>query len=99
MEPGQVQAVEMHDGSHVVLKKLDPSQHDPTNRLAAIQLLEEARLNNHFITGLIYVDEHRQTLPEISHLVKTPLAHLSDEELRPPREALDRMMSRLVCCD
>jgi 2-oxoglutarate ferredoxin oxidoreductase subunit beta len=99
MEPGQVQAVEMHDGSHVMLKKLDPSQHDPTNRLAAIQLLEEARLNNHFITGLIYVDEHRQSLPEISHLVEDSLAHLPNETLRPPRKALDKAMDRLICCD
>ena len=99
MEPGQVQAVEMHDGSHVVLKKLDPSQHDPMNRLAAIQLLEEARLNDHFITGLIYVDEHRQSLPELSHLIDKPLAHLSNEDLRPPREALNKVMERLICCD
>lgn len=99
MAPGQVQAVELHDGSHVMLKKLDPSQHDPTNRLAAIQLLEEARLDNQFITGLIYVDEHRQSLPEVSRLVDEPLARLPDGTLRPPRKALDKAMDRLICCD
>ncbi|MBN1564483.1 MAG: 2-oxoacid:ferredoxin oxidoreductase subunit beta [Anaerolineae bacterium] len=99
MEPGQVQAVEMHDGSHVVLKKLDPTKHDPTNRLAAMQLLEEARAKEQFITGLIYVDETQKTLPELSHMVKTPLAHLPNETLRPPREALAKVMDRLVCCD
>lgn len=99
MEPGQIQAVEMHDGSHVMLKKLDPSQHDPTDRFAAIKLLEEARMNDHFITGLIYVDEHRQSLTETSHLVHEPLCHLVDDQLRPPTAALDDVMNRLICCD
>ncbi len=60
MEPGEVQTVDMHDGSHVVLKKLDPKKHDPTDRTAAFRLLEEARRENQFITGLIYVDQDRQ---------------------------------------
>jgi 2-oxoglutarate ferredoxin oxidoreductase subunit beta len=99
MEPGQVQAVEMHDGSHVLLKKLDPTQHDPTDRLAAIRLLEEARQENQFITGLIYVDRNRPSLAETSHIISDPLAHLAEERLRPPKEALDKLMASLVCCD
>ncbi|NLX09099.1 MAG: 2-oxoacid:ferredoxin oxidoreductase subunit beta [Chloroflexi bacterium] len=97
-EPGTVQTVALHDGSHLMLKRLDPTLHDPTDKLAAFRLLEEARQEQQFITGLIYVDEHRQTLAEISHLVETPLVALSAEQLRPPREALDRMMQHLVCC-
>ncbi|HVO70369.1 MAG TPA: hypothetical protein VMT24_10005, partial [Aggregatilineaceae bacterium] len=99
MEPGQVQTVELYDGSHVVLKKLDPAKHDPTNKAAALMLLEDARQLDQFITGLIYVDEHRPTLAETSHLVSEPLVHLPAERIRPPREALDKMMARLVCCD
>jgi 2-oxoglutarate ferredoxin oxidoreductase subunit beta len=98
-EPGQVQAVEMHDGSHVMLRKLDPDKHDPTSKLAAFRLLEEARREQHFITGLIYVDEYRQSLAETSHLIDTPLVHLSDAQLRPPREALDKLVNQLICCD
>lgn len=98
-EPGKVQTVQMHDGSHVVLKKLDPTQHDPTDKLAAFRLLEEARQQNQFITGLIYVDRDRPTLAQTSHLIEEPLALLPEERLRPPREALERLMDRLVCCD
>lgn len=98
-EPGSVQAVEMHDGSHVLLKKLDPLSHDPTDRLAAIRLLEEARRDNLFITGLIYIDRERKPLVETSHLIDKPLVHLPPERLRPPREALDRVMQKLICCD
>jgi 2-oxoglutarate ferredoxin oxidoreductase subunit beta len=99
MEPGQVQTVQLYDGAHVVLKKLDPAKHDPTNKVAAFTLLEEARQQDQFITGLIYVDEHRPTLAETSHLVNEPLVRLPAERIRPPREALDKMMSRLVCCE
>ncbi|MCL4238929.1 MAG: 2-oxoacid:ferredoxin oxidoreductase subunit beta [Anaerolineae bacterium] len=98
-EPGVVQAVEMHDGSHVMLKKLDPNKHDPTDRLAAITLLEEARRDNLFITGLIYIDRNRRTLPELCRLVDEPLASLSDERIRPPRETLQAVMNKLICCD
>lgn len=98
IEPGTVQTVEMHNGAHVVLKKLDPEKHDPTDKLAAVRLLEEARVQREFITGLIYVDQNRPTLAETSHIVETPLVHLSDEKLRPPREALDRIMEQLTCC-
>jgi len=97
-EPGQVQTVQMHDGSHLVLKKLDPTQHDPTDRAAAFRLLEEASRERMFITGLIYVDQHRQSLAEISRLVDEPLAHLPAEKLRPPQEALARLMAGLICC-
>jgi 2-oxoglutarate ferredoxin oxidoreductase subunit beta len=98
-EPGVVQAVEMHDGSRVMLKKLDPTKHDPTDRVAAIKLLEEARRDNLFITGLIYIDRNRRTLAEISHLVDEPLVSLPEERLRPPREALQTVMNKLICCD
>jgi len=65
------------------LKRLDPATHDPTSKLAAFQVLEEARQQQQFITGLIYVDENRQSLAETSHLIETPLVHLSNEQIRP----------------
>ncbi len=97
-EPGVVQSVEMHDGSRVMLKKLDPNKHDPTDRIAAVRLLEEARHDNLFITGLIYIDRDRRTLAEISRLVDEPLASLPEERVRPSREALEVVMNKLICC-
>jgi 2-oxoglutarate/2-oxoacid ferredoxin oxidoreductase subunit beta len=98
-EPGQVQAVELHDGSHLMLRKLDPDKHDPTDKKAAFHLIEEAREERQFITGLIYVDRNRSTLAETSHLVETPLVHLSEDVLRPPREELEQLNRALTCCD
>ncbi|HEC23555.1 MAG TPA: 2-oxoacid:ferredoxin oxidoreductase subunit beta [Chloroflexi bacterium] len=97
-EPGEVQLVEMFDGSHIQLKKLDPESHDPTDRMAAIQLLEEARANQEFITGLIYVDENRPTFREVSRLIDEPLVSLPEDVLRPSPEALEMVMNRMRCC-
>jgi len=89
-EEGVVKDVALHDGSIIRLKKLDRS-HDPTDRAAAISLLEAARSEQQFITGLIYVNGERPSLAEHERLVDTPLAWLPDSKLRPPREMLDRL--------
>ncbi|HEU5367949.1 MAG TPA: thiamine pyrophosphate-dependent enzyme, partial [Ktedonobacterales bacterium] len=88
---GQTADVLMHDGSHIRLKKLD-SSHDPTDRFAAMRLLEEAHLKQEFITGLIYVNESRVSFPELEHLPEEPLARLPEERTRPSREALARVL-------
>jgi 2-oxoglutarate ferredoxin oxidoreductase subunit beta len=90
-----VQEVRLHDGPVIQLRKLDAS-HDPTDRLGALRLLEEARAKQEFITGLIYLDESRPTLPDLLELPETPLVHLSDQALRPPKEALDKLIASLA---
>src|SRR5512135_17402 len=88
-------AVEMFDGSRVVLKKLDPD-YDPTDRANAVRMLEEARQQQLFITGLIYVSEQeRPHLLEMLHLVDEPLAHLPESKTRPSREALEKIIAGL----
>jgi 2-oxoglutarate/2-oxoacid ferredoxin oxidoreductase subunit beta len=94
-EPGSVQEVQLHDGPVIQLRKLD-AHHDPTNRLAALTLLEEARAKQEFLTGLIYIDERRPPLPELLDLPETPLAFLPEEQLRPSRQALDKLMADLA---
>jgi 2-oxoglutarate ferredoxin oxidoreductase subunit beta len=94
-EPGQAVDVEMHDGSHIRLKKLDES-HDPTDRFAAMRLLEEAHQKQEFITGLIYVNESRPTLPELERLPEEPLARLPEERVRPSREALAKVIAEYI---
>jgi 2-oxoglutarate ferredoxin oxidoreductase subunit beta len=92
---GQAVEVEMHDGSRIVLKKIGPD-HDPTDKYAAMRLLEQAKLDRQFITGLVYIDQNRPTLPEQMRLVRTPLAHLPEDQLRPSREALAKVMADLA---
>jgi 2-oxoglutarate/2-oxoacid ferredoxin oxidoreductase subunit beta len=85
--------VDMHDGTIVRLKKLG-KDHDPRNRLQALQVLEEGQREELFLTGLIYYEEPRPTLPEVENLVETPLAHLAQDDNRPSREKLDALMAR-----
>jgi 2-oxoglutarate ferredoxin oxidoreductase subunit beta len=91
-EPGEDRLVKMHDGPTIKLKKLD-RDYDPTNKLAALGLLLEAQQKQEFITGLIYYDEGRQTLPEVMSLDDTPLAEMPAERLRPSRDALAAVMA------
>jgi len=91
---GSTVTVEMHDGSTIVLKKVGPD-HDPTDKIAALRLLEQAHIDQQFLTGLIYVEQSRPTLPELTNLVATPLSHLGEADLRPPREALAKVMADL----
>ena len=93
-EEGTSVDVKMHDGSLIRLRKLD-NGYDPTDRFAAMRLLEEAHQKQEFITGLIYVNEERPTLSELERLPETPLAHLPPEKVRPPREALERVLARM----
>jgi 2-oxoglutarate ferredoxin oxidoreductase subunit beta len=80
----------MHDGSQIQLKKLG-KDYDPTDKYAAMRLLEQARDNQQFITGLIYINQARPNLVEQQRLAETPLVELPPEKLRPPREALDKI--------
>lgn len=93
-EPGTVQQVRLHDGPVIQLRKLG-SDYDPTDRMAAITLLEQARTRQEFVTGLIYIDEQRPVLADLLHLSNIALATLSAEQLRPPREALASIMDEL----
>ena len=72
------------------------TDYDPTSRAAATALLEEAQAKQEFITGLIYINETRATMPELYNLPRTPLIALKEEQLRPSREALAQVMADLA---
>ena len=90
-EPGTTRDVEMPDGSHVMLKKLE-ADYDPTNARAAIDALHDARQEGRFVTGLIYVNPRATPFTEELGLVEEPLASLPQDTLRPPKAALDEIM-------
>ncbi|MCB8983772.1 MAG: 2-oxoacid:ferredoxin oxidoreductase subunit beta [Ardenticatenaceae bacterium] len=90
-EPGEMRVVELHDGSFIKLQKLE-EDYDPSRKVEALRRLQTAHDRQEFITGLIYLDEARPTLADISNLADTPLAHLSAAQLRPSRQALAAVM-------
>jgi 2-oxoglutarate ferredoxin oxidoreductase subunit beta len=89
-EEGTVREVTMHDGSIVLLKKLE-HDYDPTDRWQAMRVLEEAQRNNWLLTGLIYIETGRPTLTDLYNLVDKPLNRLTEAELRPAPETIDRV--------
>lgn len=90
MQEGEVREVAMHDGSIVILKNLDKS-HDPTNRAAAIQILEEAQQKDWITTGLIYLNKDKPSLEETYNLVDEPLNRLTEADLRPAPAMIDKV--------
>ena len=93
-DPGTTQDIELHDGSHIRLKKLR-ADYDPTDKAAAFALLHEATAKQEFLTGLIYVDPDKKDFLSLLDLPEEPLVSLPLERVRPSREALARMMEEL----
>ncbi len=94
-EEGEMQDVELHDGSHIRLRKLERG-HDPTDRSAAVRLLEDTRGRGELLTGLIYLKPDADTFIDLLNLQETPLAWESEERLRPGPEVLDEVMKSLM---
>jgi 2-oxoglutarate/2-oxoacid ferredoxin oxidoreductase subunit beta len=90
MEEGEVREVNMHDGSVVILKNLEKG-YDPTNRFEALRVMEEAQRNNWLITGLLYVDTSKPSLTETYNLTDTPLNRLTEADLRPAPDMMDKV--------
>lgn len=86
--PGQVREVELHDGSMIILKKLE-QDYDPTDREAAMAMVEGSYRKHYLVTGLLYVDTEQPTLAEIHNLPDEALNRLSPDRLRPTRESID----------
>ena len=93
-EEGETADVELHDGSHIILKKIE-RDYDPTDRRTALELLLDSGEKQQFLTGLIYVDTKKQNLIELLNLVDEPLATLRLDRIRPPQSALLEIMEAL----
>ena len=89
-EEGEIIDVTMHNGSTVILKKLE-HDYDPTDPARAIVMLEEANAKNWLITGLIYIDTTKPSLLDIYELTDTPLNRLPEDRIRPSRETIQKV--------
>jgi 2-oxoglutarate ferredoxin oxidoreductase subunit beta len=94
-EPGTVQDVEMHDGSHLRLKKLG-HDYDPTDRFAADKAIHQSHKDGTLLTGLLFHDKDQPSWTNLANLVDQPLSRLTPEQLRPKKEVLNEIMSSLM---
>ena len=87
---GTTRMVTLHDGSQIVLKKLE-RDYDPTQRAAAMRLIEETHNQAVLLTGLIYVEPQRPSLTQTYQLPKDrPLNRMTEKELRPAESMIEK---------
>ena len=84
---GDTHPVRLHDGSTIVLKKVDPD-YDPTRRNNALAYLERCRRRGEVVTGLLFIDQNVPDLHIQSRTVDSPLKDLDYSLLNPGGEAL-----------
>jgi len=90
-EEGSAREVTLHDGSRLVLRKLE-RDYDPSDRLHALQALYAAAAAREVLTGVLYVEPGRGNLMEILKVAPEPLATLPESKVRPGREALEAVV-------
>lgn len=91
--PGASVPVTLHDGSRVVLSKLDP-EYDPTDRGKAFNYLREKQARGEYVTGLIYIDENSPDFHAVSNTSTTPMNQLPFAKLTPGAKGLAKIMDR-----
>ncbi|HUI42802.1 MAG TPA: 2-oxoacid:ferredoxin oxidoreductase subunit beta [Terriglobia bacterium] len=93
-DPGTTTEVTLHDGSHLLLKKL-AREYDPTNKVEALRALTESHDQGEVVTGLFYIKTGQPNFLDLLNVVDEPLATLPEARVRPPKRVLDEVMESL----
>jgi 2-oxoglutarate ferredoxin oxidoreductase subunit beta len=91
---GEVMDVQMHDGSHLRIRKLR-QDFDPTDRFKALMALEESEARGEILTGVLYLNPAKPTFLELLNLTDEPVATLPEARVRPSSTVLDQVMDEL----
>ncbi len=91
-EEGDKKEIVLHDGSKIVLKKLN-RDFDPTNKKEAFEAIERAKQEGIILTGLLYINPTKKDLTTTLSLSETPLYALNAEDLRPSKETLRKILN------
>ncbi|MEA2235657.1 MAG: 2-oxoglutarate/2-oxoacid ferredoxin oxidoreductase subunit beta [Thermoanaerobaculia bacterium] len=94
-EPGTVREVTLHDGSRLILKKLE-EDYDPSNAVQALSRSHKAIEDGAMLTGLIYLQPEKKSFTSLLNMGEKPLCSLMEADTRPPKEALDQIMRELM---
>ena len=94
--PGELRRIVQHDGSVLHLRKLH-ADYDPSDRVGAMNYLQERQAIGEIVTGLIYVDSNAEDLHRYLNTVEKPLNKLGDADLCPGSKALQALNASLRC--
>jgi 2-oxoglutarate/2-oxoacid ferredoxin oxidoreductase subunit beta len=84
---GSVQEVVLHDGGMIRLRRVHP-EFDPTDKIAAMNYLQERHAVGEVVTGLLYAQPDSRDLHDAQETVDAPLNTLRDADLIPGGAAL-----------
>lgn len=87
---GSAQDLTLHDGSTISLRKLDKDW-DPLDRSSAMNAVLNSKLKGEILTGLLYMVPETGDLHEMLQTSDRPLNSLSQAELCPGSETLDKI--------
>ncbi len=87
--PGEVEEVTQHDGSVLRLRKLHV-EYDVHDRIAAMNYLQERKAAGEIVTGVLHVEPDPEDLHAHLATVETPFNRLSEADLCPGVEALQK---------
>src|SRR6266403_327243 len=76
--PGSVQVVEQHDGSKLVLRKLN-ADYEVSDRVAAMAFLQAHAAKGQIVTGLIFLDHEPEDLHGSLNTIAEPLNRLAEK--------------------
>jgi 2-oxoglutarate ferredoxin oxidoreductase subunit beta len=91
--PGATQSVTMHDGSRIVLHKVD-SAYDATDRARALELIQQRLKQSEYLTGLLYIGSDQPELHELNSTPDLPLNQIPYDKLNPGPQALAKTLAR-----
>jgi 2-oxoglutarate/2-oxoacid ferredoxin oxidoreductase subunit beta len=90
---GEVLPVVMHDGSRIVLRKLD-EDYDPTNRSACASMIQERLKEEEYLTGLLYLEPGRPEFHELNGTPQRALNAIPYENLSPGAAGMQKILAR-----
>ena len=93
-DAGTVELVTQHDGSVLRLRKI-AAHYDPSDRIQAMNYLQERAAAGEIVTGLLYVDPQGEDLHDYLNTVDKPLNELGTAELVPSNAALTKLNDTL----
>jgi 2-oxoglutarate ferredoxin oxidoreductase subunit beta len=91
---GELVEVEQHDGSVLRLRKLN-SDYDASDRIAAMNYIQERQARGEVVTGLLYVDPKAGDLHEHLNTADAPFNSLGADRLCPGVAVLDKLNASL----
>jgi 2-oxoglutarate/2-oxoacid ferredoxin oxidoreductase subunit beta len=90
---GAAMPVTMHDGSRIVLRKID-ADYDPTDRGAALARIRERLRNQEYLTGLLHISTNQSEFHELNGTPDLPLNELPYAKLNPGAAVLAKTLAR-----